>query len=385
LKFTIITPTLPPTIDGIGDHTAMLARELVKKHRVSILVSEDQTITPIEGTSTIPCFAAKAPSTNWNLHQQVKANPPDWLVLQYNPFSYGNRGFNLVLPKVMKAIKRDCSQTRIVMMGHERYMPVINLKFAIMTTWQRYEYHRIARSIDLAVIPTKLWADEFRARHRSTPTFQLPVGSNLPFATQANREEVRQQLGISSETIVLGIFGTAHPSRLVHYVRDSAFALQKKGQKAVVLYIGPDVARVKEIMGSAPLLTDGPLPPQEVSRRLTGVDIYTATMIDGVSGRRGSFFAGLQLGIATIGTSGVSTDLILKQSSGQAYLLTPADKEEEYIDAVVRLANDRPMRQRIAARGQELFDAEFSWDKLTARFLEMLDSTFKGPKPKGSL
>jgi glycosyltransferase involved in cell wall biosynthesis len=372
MKIAIIAPTLPPSIDGIGDHTALLAAELAHEHQVAILTSNEREFEKIRGVNIGTCFAPKRPSTNWGIYNKIKDDPPDWLILQYNPFSYGNRGLNLVLPRVIEAIKRECPNLRLLIFGHERYVPVINWKFAIMTVWQRYQYRRLCRIADRVVIATHAWARELRKAQPSKQVYELPVGSNLP-NEHVDRQIIRRRLGISDNAIVLGLFGTAHISRQINYVSAAARLLQSK-YEVVVLYMGPDSDRIRPYMEGISLIAEGPLEPSEISRRISAVDIYTATFSDGVSGRRGSFFAGLQHGRATVGTCGIHTDPFLRNLSGTSFLLTPAKDIEAFVRAVARLADDRAMRERLGAVGKTFFDHELSWPQLTRRILEILEA-----------
>lgn len=374
MKFSLVTPALPPRIDGIGDHSVCLAKELAKQHYVSLLAPVAEGHDPLPGVTVCPLFDPRRPESNWAIYDHVKSHQPDWLVLQYNPFSYGKRGFNLVLPRVMAAIKRDCPRTKIAMFAHERFVPVIDLKFAVMATWQRYQYRRLVRTADLVIIATSCWADELRKQLPQKPVKQLPVGSNMPRIEPVDRTAVRADLGIDDPTTVIGFFGTAHPSRMIDYVRVAAEGLSKRGREVVVLHIGPEPEKVRSMMGQVRLIADGALPPDEISKRLYAIDINTATMIDGVSSRRGSFFAGLQHGLATVGTSGINTDSYLHDLNGQAFILTPSGERDAYAQAVIALAEDRARADRLGAQARHYFDTELSWPVLTQKFEQMLGS-----------
>src|ERR671916_396556 len=74
------------------------------------------------------------PRSVLRLTDVIQADPPDWLLLQYNPFSYGRWGLNLHLPLIVRRIKQQQPHIRIALMVHEPFVPIENWKFAIMTT-----------------------------------------------------------------------------------------------------------------------------------------------------------------------------------------------------------------------------------------------------------
>ena len=134
MKITIIAAALPPQLDGIGDYTACLAAELARAASVTVLTGA-RAPDPIPGVRIETVFSADAPASVQGIADVVKANPPDWALLQYNPFSYGKWGRNLHLPRVMARIKRECPQTRFALMVHEPFVPIITPQFAVMATW----------------------------------------------------------------------------------------------------------------------------------------------------------------------------------------------------------------------------------------------------------
>ena len=57
----MVSSGLPPAIDGIGDHAACMAEELVARgHTVTCLVPKQMDFTPIKGVTITPA---------WDLHR----------------------------------------------------------------------------------------------------------------------------------------------------------------------------------------------------------------------------------------------------------------------------------------------------------------------------
>jgi len=362
MKIHIITAALPPQLDGIGDYTANLAAELVHSATVAVLAGAPAP-DPIPGVRVETAFSADDPRSVWNLVDRVAADPPDWVLLQYNPFSYGRWGLNLHLPRVMRRIKRCNPGTKFVLMVHEPFVPIISPQFAVMAMWQRWQLWSLGWSADRVFFSIEPWAKRFQKWFPHTQVRHLPVGSNIP-RVPINRAEARERLGIDEVDIVVGLFGTASSGRMLDRARDAVDALQQAGYRVWVLYIGPDKETICAALGDSDIIADGPFPAEEVSRRLAAVDIYLAAYVDGVSTRRGGVMAALQHGIATVGTRGPLTDSLLAQEDGRAFLLADVADPEMFQAHVLRLAAETAWREQIAEEGALLYAREFAWPRI---------------------
>src|SRR5581483_9395313 len=110
----LITPRLPPLRDGIGDYTMRLAESLRDAAAVRILTAHG--INSDRGGIRIERAFSTSPITGVNaLFSSVHARQPSWIILQYNPFSYGRWGLNPSLPQVIARIRR-LGSTRIGLM-----------------------------------------------------------------------------------------------------------------------------------------------------------------------------------------------------------------------------------------------------------------------------
>jgi glycosyltransferase involved in cell wall biosynthesis len=297
---------------------------------------------------------------------------PDWLLLQFEQFSYGRWGLNPYLPLALRQIKRIAPATKIAVMFHEDYMPAHSIKSAIMSSWQRLQFRANGRIADLALFSTAPWVDAYADWFPNTRTAHLPVGSNLPHIdTEASA--VRAELGLSPETLVLGFFGSAHPSRLLEHVAAAADACRAHHPTVAVLYIGPDGDRVKGTLGpEANVLNLGPLPEDAVSVHFAAMDLYLAPYERGVSTRRGAFLAGLQHGLPTVSTSGSETGARFSQHEGIAFTLSPWSRPDVFANTVIKLSNDLSKRRTMGQAGQKLYTTTFDWPNIARRLLTHL-------------
>jgi len=367
----IVFPVLPPSLDGIGDYTARFAEALTEHCAVRIHTAQSD-FAPILGVEICSSFSLKQP---WGIRRLVDAvctSPPDWLLIQFNQFSYGRWGFNPFLPLTLRAIKQEHPDIRIAWMAHEDFVPVTSWKFAIMTLWQRWQFWMLGRQADLIFFSIDPWVQKYTTWFPDTPVRHLPVGSNIPYLG-LSRAVARKQVGIDENSFVAGVFGTLGASRMVSFIHRAASALYKRSDNFVVLYVGPDGDVLQNALGSIPVIDAGRLPAEEVSAHLSAMDVHLAPYIDGVSTRRGSFMAGIQHGVASVSTDGELTDQVLRDATGDALLLAPVDRPNLFAEKSLAFSAHPERRTQIALKGQSLYDTSFSFEVTASRFAHSIE------------
>jgi glycosyltransferase involved in cell wall biosynthesis len=367
----MIAAALPPRLDGIGDYTALLAAELARQAEVTILSGQEADTTPIPDVRIVPAFSHNVPASTRNLLRQVRQERPDWVLVQYNPFAYGKWGLNPYLPLVIRAIARDGSKTRISVMFHEVSVPAISAKFAVMAVWQRCQSYMLARAAHHLCFSTEAWARSVGRWFPGKPALVLPVGSNIP-RVQVSRQEARARLGIRPEQLVIGLFGTAHPSRMMPLMGQACTEVRNAGHDVLVLNIGPNQEAFRSQFGNLPVVSDGALPAAEVSLRFAAMDIYLVAFVDGISVRRTSLMTGLQHGVATVATAGVHTDALLNAQAGAAFLTGPVQSPQLFIEHTLSLAREPEFRATVGGQGRCLYEREFAWPTIANRLIASL-------------
>ena len=372
LRLHLVTPALPPMLDGIGDYTALLAAQLSTTADVRIYTDDRRAFQPVPNVPIVGAFDAAKPASIDRLLAAVAADPPDWLVIQYNPFGWGQRGLNLHLPRAMHRLRSMAPSVRLAVMFHETFVPLKNWKFAVMTTWQRWQFRQLVRASDVALFSIDPWAVQHRRAFRDKRIEHLPVGSNVP-RVAIDKAEARRRLNIADDEVIVGVFGTGHVSRLFDRVRDAAVAVRSTGRPVRILYIGPDIAAVRSAMGDVSVIGDGSVSADEASRRLAAIDVFLATYSDGVSTRRGAMMAALEHGLPIVGTLGHHTDAELRTINGSAMLLANANDSPAFSAAVVSLVGDAPRRASLGRTAADLFARRYAWPVIADRLLAILN------------
>lgn len=368
----IIVAALPPQLDGIGDYTARLAAELSRTSTVSVLTGKTRDPAPIPDVEVVPCFSPEKPGSVAEIVPFVRERKTDWLLLQYNPFSFGRWGLNLHLPRAVAAALRSSPGTRLALMVHEPFVPLTSWKFVIMSVWQRWQLWRLGHAASAVFFSIDPWVGRFRSWFGRRPVVHLPVGSNMP-RVAISRGEARERLRLQEETLVLGLFGSLNATRMPGLIRQTVEQLRRKGREVTLLYIGPDVAVARAEFPGLCLIANGAASPEEVSRRFAAMDVCLAPYIDGISTRRTTLMTALQHGIPTVGTHGALTDELLLQSNGQAFLLADVRVPDEFSQAVLKVAGERELRDRLGAGAHALFERMFTWERIAGHLLQSLN------------
>ena len=370
MRIDLIYTALPPIPNAIGDHTSLLAEAMAAHASVKVLTAAE-THDPIPGVAVERAFSMESRKGVLELRASVAKDPPDWLVLQFNPFSYGHWGFNPYLARVVRQIRRDHPKMGFAMMVHETAAPWLNWRLALMSTWQLGHLWRLGRKSDVIFLAIDPWMPHFRRWLPGRALVHLPVGANIPYLG-ATRSDARERLGIDEEAVVLGVFGTAHPTRLLPFVRQAAHAVRAKTEAMLVLYVGPDGPMVQAAMGDLPFRDAGRLPAEEVSWHFAAMDVYLAPFRQGVSARRGSFQAAIQHGVPTVSTVGRHTDTFLREAHGEALLLADDRDANGFTTHTLSLVGDAAFRERIGKAARTLYLAHCDWPVLADKLIASL-------------
>ena len=339
---------------------------------------------PIPDIEVTVAFRADPPRAVMALVDAIAVAPPDWLVVQFNQFSYGRWGFNPFLPMAIRAIKRRCPDTRVALIAHEDFVPVTSWKFAVMTTWQRAQFIALGRLADLLFFSIEPWAQKYAQWFPHAPVHHLPVGSNIG-KFPGGRDAARASLGLEETTFVAGVFGSVGPSRLVPLIRAAAAVLSQASRDFSLLYVGSEGAALREALPGIPVRDAGRLPPDDVARHITAMDIHLCPFLDGVSTRRGSFMAGLQQGVPSVTNVGENTDRVLRAAAGNAFVAVSEANPAAYAEAALRLYREPAARLAVGRAGEALYESTFTFDHAGRRLFEaMVQETYPAATNKGS-
>jgi glycosyltransferase involved in cell wall biosynthesis len=293
------------------------------------------------------------------------ARRPVWILLQYNPFSYGHWGVAPGLVRDAASVRRRWPRTSLVVTVHEPWMPVGDWRTALMGTYQQAQLRLLLRAADAVIV-----VRETLARQLGRACTHVPVGSNvLPVAVSS--AAARARLGVG-DRLVVALLGTNHRSRALDHAEAAiaALARQRGTERLRVLNLGRDSPPIAAPPG-VDVQRPGNLQAYELSIHLRAADVLLLPFDDGLSTRRSTLMAGLAHGLPVVGLHGDNTDRILVDHP-EAMVLTPVGDRAAFARATVDVTHDRG---RLCARGdaaRRLYEREFDWPVAARRVLAVL-------------
>jgi glycosyltransferase involved in cell wall biosynthesis len=373
LRIGLLSAAFPPDFDGIGDYTYWLATALAQVQvGTSVWTSTGRPRVPCEGVEVNPFFDPEKPQTIKQLPALLaKGNRLDWLVVEYNPFGFGKWGYCPWLIDALRRLKKS-REARVGVMFHETQVPGRPFKLWVMRQWQNRQLRALARLADTIFVSTTRWIAEVKEVFPQAVCHHLPVGSNLP-TSALSVATARENLKLPQDTLVLGMFGSSHPSRMTDWMAAAVRAAAGVQDKAVVLYVGKDGQSFREVCAGLPFMDQGPLPAEAAADRMRAMDLLISPFIDGISTRRGSAIAGFQHGVAVASTWADHTDALLRENAPGNLILAPRDDQKAFTEKIKQWIVSK---WKLGESGREemeaFFQRHFAWPVIARKTLEHL-------------
>lgn len=366
MRVVLISGAFPPAIDGIGDHTFHLARTLSARHEVRVFTAHAKCFCPSPGVSVTGCFDASAARSIWQVVELLEDFSPDEVILQFNPFSFGARGFNPWLPWMLVRARKNL-RFRLTVIFHETVATPESVRSGLLWLSHLPQFALLCRTADRICVSTMRWAKQIRRFSRHAEITHLAVGSGVD-KSKLSQAEAKQILGMDSQTVVLGIFGSKHPSRLMEWSAQAVVALSKSASNITVLYIGEDGSYLARLLDKQIRLVDcGPLEREKAGDCIVAMDVMLAPFSDGISTRRSSAMAGLQHGVPLLSTRSIHTEGIFLSADDRIILSSVKDGLNAYTGMVAehisKLTMNSALRHKIAA----FYEGNFSWEQIVRR------------------
>lgn len=286
-------------------------------------------------------------------YSHVRASAPSWILLQYNPFSYGRWGFAPGL--VRDALRlRGGGQPQLAVLVHEAWVGMHDWRSTLMGAYQRAQLMSLVRLANTVIVTTERLAVEV-----GNQAVHIPVGSNI-IPAALSRQAARQSLGIRDE-LVIGLFGTAHPSRDRSYSECAIRGLAEHhgASRLIILNLGAG-APAPELPAAVAVRTPGALDPRELSLHLLASDLLLLPLRDGLSTRRTTMMAGLAHGLPVLGLQSPHTDRILVEHPEALRLVTIGDRQG-FAAAAIALTADVNRLRAMGEAARLLYERAFDW------------------------
>jgi len=275
-----------------------------------------------------------------------------WVLLQYNPLSYGRWGFAPTLLRRVLGLRRRTGG-RIVLSVHEPWVDIYGWRSAVMSGYQRLQLRALLARADAIIAMT-----ESLAQTLGRGAVPIPVGTNIT-PTTADTATARERFGLR-DRFVVALFGRAHPSRALDYAERAIaeLAMAPVGQRLTVFNLG-DLAPRLALPAHVDVRTLSSQDDAELSYALRASDMLLLPFTDGVSTRRTTLMAGLAHGLPVVGLRAPESDRSLLTPG--ALILTPVGDRVAFARAVVSLSTDSGRLREIGEAGRRLYAERFAW------------------------
>lgn len=312
MKILFLNGNLAPGADGVGDYVQRLAEACARSgHHTTLCSIADSTNTIVESAAADATPTLRLPARlPWaervaRLQELVKAFNPDWVSLQYVPYSFESRGFPWGLANRLRAA---LGASRIHVMYHEIWVGFwreADWKTRLWGRLQRRLLMRQHRILQPRIAHTSNLRFQTMLGAVGVPAGVLPIFSNIPRSVPTGWMTAElERLGIlpsqRRQWILLGVFGSVHPQ----FARDDWFGeltalAARHGRQTALLGIGKTQPADRERLAAVARRAGstvrhhhfGAQSAPMISEFLQEVDVGVATVEASLLGKSGSVAA----------------------------------------------------------------------------------------------
>ena len=243
MKIIFLCGGLEPGKDGVGDYTRRLASELIRQGvQAMVIAINDANVsivnkgTQINEATTITVLRLPATTTweeRYNLIKQAILNfSPDWVSLQYVPFSFNAKGLPFGFAKRLKNLSAGF---RWQIMFHELWVGIEDGAGLKMKSWAWLQRQLILQTIAIlkpSVIHTQATIYYNLIRNYNKSVRLLPLFGNVPVTGTASGQK-------EGNYLKLVIFGAIHPGVPVEKFMDDLSKLSLRLNKRIqITFLG---------------------------------------------------------------------------------------------------------------------------------------------------
>lgn len=398
MRLCLVAGEYPPMQGGLGDYTRELARALCALGvDVSVVTARRGTATQTATETGIRVFPV-VDGWGWRCWRQIgqvcQQTEADIVHVQYQTAAYGMYPAINLWPLWLRLAGR---RLHSVITYHDLRVPYL---FPKAGSLRRYITEAPAHWYEAAIFTND--EDFHRLAPRSRRPYLIPIGSNIAVRPPAgyDRAAWRARLGVQAHEFLLAYFGFLNESKGGATLVRTLAELAQQGRPVRLLMVGGQVgdsdptnvaylAHVKELMGrlgvDKRVQWTGFAGEDEVSAHLLAADAALLPYRDGASYRRGSLMAALAHGLPVVSTQGAGSEAPTSGGlptlvNGDNVLLAPPESPAALAQAVVRLMDDAPLRQRLAG-GASALSRAFAWDAIARTTERVYTTVIAGATP----
>lgn len=325
MKIVFIVGGLEPGANGVGDYARLLAEEVCRSgaHQCALLALNDPFITtPVASASGESIKQLRLPSSlSWEQRMAsatsfVDEFAPDWVSLQFVPYSFDKKG---IVRGLAGRLKKLTAGRKVQVMFHELWIGEdqgSSRKSRLVGAIQRFYVLGILRALKPATVNTSNTRYLGFLKRDGVTASLLPIFGNIPVQEESADEwlfPLLQQQGIQVDEAnrqsfwLLGFFGSLRagwPTEpLFEQLRKVAAASGKKVLILAAGRLGNDAfwsEIEKRYQSDFTFIKLGEQEPERISRYLISLDAGIAISPLSIIGKSGAAAAMLDHGLPVI-------------------------------------------------------------------------------------
>ena len=241
MKILFICGSAEPGKDGVGDYTRRLCGELIRVGHMAQIVSlcdkktttftnQNQEVEEVKVTVyRIPSSSSKHQRLLWSQEILNKVQP-DWVSLQFVPYSFNPKGLPFWLPSFLKTLKGN---HKWHIMFHELWLGIdieSSFRHKCIGKLQQLIVKKLVHKINPYLINTQNKLYQFFLQSHNIIAEVLPICGNIPL-TAIKKE--------ANKCIQFVLFGTIHPGApFKDFVNDLLLATSTFKKPIKFVFIG---------------------------------------------------------------------------------------------------------------------------------------------------
>jgi hypothetical protein len=243
MKILFLCGSLEPGKDGVGDYTRRLAGELIRQgHNTAIIALKDKVINAVAQTEQesdgtfIPvlrlpyCLSDK--KRYGCAENYIKDFNPEWLSLQYVPYSFHKKGLPFGLGKRLKRIGKG---RKWHIMFHELWIGTYytnSIKTIFIRCIQKRVFVKLINQLNPKLINTQSSLYKTRIKEFGFDVQPLPLFGNIPIYN----DKVENK---NNNEYTLIVFGAIHPNvPFLLFVKELKKIREKYGYLIDIKFVG---------------------------------------------------------------------------------------------------------------------------------------------------
>jgi hypothetical protein len=241
IKILFICGSLEPGKDGVGDYTRRLCGELIRRGNSCAIISlcdhhVNEFSTQIQEIEETTFLVHRIPVATTNkqrlifTQEIVTRMQPDWISLQFVPYSFNAKGLPFWLPTFLSKLQ---GIHKWHIMFHELWLGISresSLKDKVIGLLQKGIINKVVERIEPKVVHTQAKVYQYYLSKLNVKAYYLPLFGNITVSGSKKSK---------FDSIVFVIFATIHDKApFANFVADLKKELQHSNKLSKFIFVG---------------------------------------------------------------------------------------------------------------------------------------------------